>query len=59
MRRLGEHLRKSSFTAAFVGTILCVVNHSYRAENLAGIAMNYAVPFLVSLYAKLTARAGP
>lgn len=53
---LREHLRKSAMTAIVVGTILCLVNHSYLARNLAGIALNYAVPLIVSTYAKLTAR---
>lgn len=52
-----DHLYGSALTSLVVGSVLCVTNHSYRWDNVGGIALNYAVPFLVSMYAKVSARA--
>lgn len=46
-------VRVAAATAAIVGTILCMINGSYRAGNVSGIGLNYLVPLLVSLVSRL------
>ena len=38
--------------AAVVGTALCLVNDTYADGNARRIALNYVVPFLVSMYSR-------
>lgn len=49
-----HHLSAPIKTALVVGTILCLINKSYAANNLVGISMNYLVPFLVALYSRVS-----
>lgn len=48
-----HHLAKPIKTSLVVGTILCLINKSFVANNLFGISMNYLVPFLVALYSRV------
>lgn len=42
--------------ALVVGTALCIVNGTYSAGPWYRVALNYAVPFLVSSWSRFTAR---
>lgn len=40
--------------ALVVGTVLCLINGTYRDGSLARVALNYLVPFVVATYSRLS-----
>lgn len=51
---LPRDLIKPMQVSAVVGTVLCLINHTYVSGTLLNIGLNYLVPFCVSLYSRLS-----
>ncbi len=50
VRELGDPAK----VALFVGTTLCLINHTFTSGSPSRIALNYVVPFLVSSYSRFS-----
>ena len=62
IRKYQKQIKDSVFTSLVVGTILIIINHadalisiSFTASDLLHWSFNFFVPFMVSLYSRISA----
>jgi len=51
---LSRHLRKIVLTGIVVGTLICLINDSFREGGLIEIGLNYLLPIAVSSWARFS-----
>ena len=62
IRKYQKQIKDSAFTSLVVGTILIIINHkdalftvSFTASDLLHWSFNFFVPFMFSLYSRVSA----